>query len=160
MDSSVRASRPKHVIFGWLQVAKRVVVSDWPTDAPWALYHPQFRHGLHPTNVVYVGAERLTLPGMKPCVIPGAGLFPAFTLKLQLTEPACSRPSVWLLPAWFHPTGRASALTYHSHLSRWQESKAGVTLKSAGRGQEFVLDCDDYPEAVSWLRELLALATT
>src|ERR1035441_10298916 len=26
----VRGSRPMHVIFGWLQVAKRIAVSDWP----------------------------------------------------------------------------------------------------------------------------------
>jgi hypothetical protein len=32
-------------------------------------------------------------------------------------------------------------------------------LDSAYRGQEFVLNCDDYPEAIDWLRELLVLAT-
>jgi hypothetical protein len=34
----------------------------------------------------------------------------------------------------------------------------GVMLKAASRGQEFVLDCDDYPEAIHWLAELLMLA--
>jgi hypothetical protein len=48
-------------------------------------------------------------------------------------------------------------LTYHGDLSRWRTSTAGVTLDSAARGQEFVLDCDDYPEAIEWLRERLAL---
>src|ERR1700733_4004030 len=55
----VRGSRPMHVIFGWLQVAKRVAVSDWPTGADWALYHPHFRREPNPSNVLYVGAERL-----------------------------------------------------------------------------------------------------
>jgi hypothetical protein len=31
-------------------------------------------------------------------------------------------------------------------------------LTAASRGQEFVLDCDDYPEAISWVAELLKLA--
>src|ERR1035438_5789487 len=61
----VRGSRPMHVIFGWLQVAERVAVSNWPTDAAWALYHPHFRREPHPKNVVYVGAERFTLPGLE-----------------------------------------------------------------------------------------------
>jgi hypothetical protein len=34
----------------------------------------------------------------------------------------------------------------------------GVMLKAASRGQEFVLDCDDYPEVITWLAELLKLA--
>lgn len=154
-----RGSKPIHVLFGWLQVAKRVAVSNWPTDAAWALYHPHFRREPHPTNVLYVGAERLALPDTRSYAIPGAGLFPAFTPKLQLTEPQCSRPGLWLLPEWFHPDEPAHALTYHGRPARWQESKAGVMLASACRGQEFVLDCDDYPEAVGWLRELLAAAT-
>jgi hypothetical protein len=155
----VRGSRSKHVIFGWLQVAKRVAVSNWPTDAAWALYHPHFRRAPHPRNVLYVSAERLALPGLDSCPIPGAGLFPGFTPELQLTEPECSRPSLWLLPKWFHPKRRASALTYHRDPASWQVSKAGVILASASRGQEFVLNCDDYPESVTWLLELLALTT-
>jgi hypothetical protein len=31
-------------------------------------------------------------------------------------------------------------------------------LDSAARGQEFVLNCDDYPEATDWLKEVLAMA--
>jgi hypothetical protein len=108
-------------------------------------------------NVLYVGAERLTLPGLKLLSIPGAGLFPHFTPELQLTEQGSRLPSRWLLPEWFHPEGRSSALTYHNHLSRWRTSAAGVALASAARGQEFVLNCDDYPEASGWLNEVVAL---
>jgi hypothetical protein len=96
---------------------------------------------------------------LESSAIPGAGLFAAFNPKLQLTEPQCVRPGRWLLPEWFHPDGRASALTYHGGAARWQKSKAGVILDSAYRGQEFVLNCDHYPEAINWLRELLVLAT-
>lgn len=106
----------------------------------------------------YVAAERLVLPGLKSPDVPGGGLFPAFTPKLQLTEPSCRRTSQWLLPEWFHPNGRGSVLTYHGDESRWQKVKDGVMLTAASRGQEFVLDCDDYPEAMTWLAELLTLA--
>jgi len=41
---------------------------------------------------------------------------------------------------------------------RWRESNADVMLDFVARRQEFILDCDDYPEAVGWLRELLATA--
>ena len=51
-------------------------------------------------------------------------------------------------------------LTYHGDQSRWQRVNEGVMLKAASTGQEFVLDCDDYPEAVTWLAELLRLATS
>ena len=153
----VRGCRPVHVIFGWLQIAQRVAVSQWSSDERWALYHPHFRREPHPTNVVYVAAERLVLPGMKPSTIPGAGLFPGFTPKLQLTEPQCSRLSLWLLPEWFHPKRRASTLTYHGDPANWQMSKAGVLLSSVSRGQEFVLNCDHYPEGITWLHELLLL---
>ena len=29
-------------------------------------------------------------------------------------------------------------------------------LEAAARGQEFVLDCDDYPEAYEWIARLLS----
>ena len=83
----VRGSCPIHVIFGWFQIAERVAVSNWPDEAAWALRHPHFRRESDPTNVLYVGAERLALPGLRSLSIPGAGLFPQFTPELQLTEP-------------------------------------------------------------------------
>jgi hypothetical protein len=151
----VRSCRPIHVIFGWLQVAERVPVCEWPDGAEWALYHPHFHRQRHEANVIYVAAERLVLPGLKSPAVPGAGLFPVFTPHLQLTEPSCHRTTLWLLPECFDPKNRGSVLTYHSKLFLWQRVKEGVMLKAASRGQEFVLNCDDYPEAVNWLRELM-----
>jgi len=59
---------------------------------------------------------------------------------------------------WFDPNNRGSVLTYHGDQSRWRRLKDGLMLKAASRGQEFVLDCDDYPEAITRLAELLKLA--
>jgi hypothetical protein len=153
----VRGSHRIHVMFGWLQVAERVAVAHWPGGVDWGLYHPHFHLESYPNNVIYVSTERLTLPGFGSSAIPGAGRFPRFHPKLQLTGPQSSRPGLWLLPDWFHPNERASALTYHGDPVRWQKSEAGVTLNSASRGQEFVLNCDDYPKAINWLHDLLAL---
>jgi hypothetical protein len=44
-------------------------------------------------------------------------------------------------------------LTYHGDHSRWEKVKDGVMLTAVSRGQEFVLDCDHYPEAINWLAE-------
>jgi hypothetical protein len=151
----VRSSRPVHVIFGWLQVADRVAVSNWPCDATWAAYHPHFRRKPHPRNMVYVGADHLTAPELHSGRVPGAGLFTRFTPKLQLTEPSCSRPGLWLLPEWFYPRSRRSALSYHGDLGRWSTHGDGVLLSSVSRGQEFVIDCGDYPDAFGWVAGLL-----
>ena len=78
----------------------------------------------------------------------GAGAFPCFA-------PESSAPSTWLMPEWFHPKGRGSALSYHGDLSRWWHTNGGVVLTAASRGREFVLDCGDYPEAICWLKRLL-----
>jgi len=153
----LRGSRPIHLIFGWLQVAERVGVSNWPAESSWALRHPHFRREADPINVLYIGADHLDLPGLTPS-IPGAGLFNHFRPELQLTDPESRLPSHWLLPQWFHPEGRRSALTYHSDASRWHRSANGVALRSAARGQEFVLNCDDYPESIEWLGGLAALS--
>ena len=70
-------SRPMHVIFGWLQIAKRVRVSDWPPDEDWATYHPHFQAQFrlkysNVSNVVYVATEQLSLPGVASLSIHGA----------------------------------------------------------------------------------------
>ena len=156
----VRGSKPVHSLFGWLQIADRVPVSAWPTSDRWALYHPHFARQPSPSNVIYTSTERLTLPSGKPTGFAGAGTFSQFSPTLCLTAPGSDRPGRWLLPKWFHPDGRGSVLTYHSNRVRWEVSDRGAVLSSASRGQEFVLDCDHYPEAVDWLKELLSCAFT
>ena len=158
-----RNSRPMHVIFGWLQIQEQVAVSNWPTDKPWALDHPHFHETFrkkhsHSLNVVYVATERLSLPGLDRLHIDGAGTVPCFSPHLRLTKPDCPQPSRWLLPSWFSPKNRASKLTFHSKYDRWHEHPDGVELATVGRGQEFVLNCSDYPEAVPWLSGLLGAA--
>lgn len=154
----VREARPMHVLFGWLQVAERIPVSSWEADDQWALYHPHFARQPHPSNVIYDSEKCLHLPGCASNQIAGAGTFQLYSPKLQLTDPESLRPGRWLLPEWFNPEHRASTLSFHGDASRWETGKGGVFLSSVSRGQEFVLNCDDYPEAISWLYRLFTPA--
>ncbi len=86
--------------------------------------------------------------------LPGGGVFPRFHEGLRLTDPDSQRRSRWRLPPWFHPAKRLSALGYHGRSDRWQRVDGAVQLATVGRGQEFVLDIDHYPEALAWLRTL------
>ena len=61
--------------------------------------------------------------------------------------------TLWELPAWFFPESKP-ALTYHGKMDRWQRKEENVLLKSASRGQEFILQTEHYPEAKSWLNEI------
>ncbi|MDB5906423.1 MAG: hypothetical protein JWP34_537 [Massilia sp.] len=67
---------------------------------------------------------------------------------LTLTKPGCSR-SVWSLPSWFAPEGRVP-LNYHPNPDSWKNEEGSVTLRSAAKGQEFVINGDVYPQLESW----------
>jgi hypothetical protein len=155
-----RDSKPMHALFGWLQIGFRIIVSEWPATERWAHYHPHFMREKDPRNVLYVSRDWLTIPGCKTKDIPAAGTFESISQQLILTAPESTNPSRWLLPEWFHPGSRPSALSYHKAHSRWSRDERGTVLSSAGRGQEFVLDCDDYPEALGWLQGLFKISST
>ena len=81
-------------------------------------------------------------------------IFPAYDDRLQLTKPGHSR-SRWSLPGWFAPILPRAPLGYHRDPQRWQRAGDQVELACVGRGQEFVLDTDWYPEALPWIQDLL-----
>ena len=151
----LRNQRQKHVIFGWLQIDEMIDLRRQHADASWADYHPHFSLNARSKNVLYVAKRILELPGLAGCNVSGAGTFPRFVPDLQLTDMNAHLVSRWLLPRWFHPDGHKSVLSYHGDLSRWQLNEHEAILSTVGRGQEFVLDCDDYPEAVAWLVNLM-----
>ena len=152
-------SADRHVLFGWLQVGAVLPAAERERLPEWILEHPHCSAGPFAANdSLYIAAAWLTLPGREgqPHALPGAGLFPRYRPELCLTAPGESR-SMWALPRWFHPADRESALTYHGNPDRWLLAPDGeqVLLQSVGRGQEFVLNCEDYPEAVAWAAGLL-----
>lgn len=146
-----------HAIFGWLQIGQTWSIDEATALPDWLALHP---HG-HPTfrqqnssagNVIFVAASDLVID-QRPMGVPGGGIFPRLTSRLQLTGLQSQRRSQWQLPRWFYPTANRPPLTYHGDLGRWTPQPNHTLLQSVGRGQEFVLDCDAYPESWAWLAQ-------
>jgi hypothetical protein len=150
----VQGAPDLHVIFGWLQVERRISLTEDAREIPpWALYHPHCLGARYSkVDSLYISTERLRLAGTD-IDRPGAGVFERFDPARCLTAVGKSR-STWRLPGWFHPAGKNSALSYHGSPARWKREGDHVLLNNVGRGQEFVLDCEQYPQALDWLREL------
>jgi hypothetical protein len=150
----------RHVIWGWLQVEEILPVDPNRTRLSWARYHPHLAREADPANVVILATSRLAVPGAserhgRKAFLSGAGVFPRYRPALQLTAADRAGVSTWRLPSWFHPAGRASSLSYHGDSARWTREGDAVLLRSVGRGQEFVLDGDDYPELLPWAAQLI-----
>jgi hypothetical protein len=147
-----------HVLYGWLQVgSSRRITPELRLELPWAAYHDHLKRE-RPHNHLYIAAKRLHL-GAGTAKLPGAGVFRRFQQPLCLTAPDRSR-SIWALPKWFFPGDGRNALSYHGDPARWEPGPRCVWLRTVGRGQEFVLDLEDYPEALSWVQSILRLAAS
>jgi Nucleotide modification associated domain 3 len=154
----VRAAPHQHVLFGWLEVDEVLPIVLDRTGCldrhPWILDHPHVSNPGHYNNAL----NQLYVARSKSRFVPkagfGAGKFPMYQDRLRLTLPGSSR-TVWRLPEWCMPTEEKPPLSYHPLGPRWSKDAQGVVLKSAAKGQEFVLDADFYPEAEPWLANLL-----
>lgn len=154
-----RTAPDLHVIFGWLQIEDMVQPTVDAGSVPaWASEHPHVRRArsMATNNTVYCGARCLEVPTVSGR-FSGAGVFDTLSPSLTLTAEAQNR-SVWQLPPWFSPTPGKPPLSFHADPRRWESEKSYCRLKTVGRGQEFVLDCDYYPEAFGWLEQLLSNA--
>jgi hypothetical protein len=159
-----RSAPHLHAIFGWLQVGEVVEVppgreADVLERFPWLADHPHLHvppNELWGRNVVYVASDKFTLPGAECAATPGGGVFKTFSTRLVLTDPKADNRSTWLLPRWFAGHGSQPTLSYHSDPSRWTQCGDMVRLSAVAKGQEFVLDCRDRPEAASWLTSIVS----
>ncbi len=144
-----------HVIYGWLQVGAVIPCTDRQlSDIPWARYHPHFRGGY---GTAYIASDKLDL-GRNTRDIPGGGQFTGYHECLRLTAPNSLSRRSWQLPGWFYPRNGCLPLTYHPNKASFRRNGKYTILESAGRGQEFVLNSRDYPEAVSWARRFILTA--
>ncbi len=145
-----------HAIFGWLKVGEIWRVDgEPPRHLAWAAYHPHLNsRRARKHNTLYVAASELGLPAAAKA-LRGGGVFPRLREELCLSAPGHSR-SVWRLPPWFHPQAARKPLSYHEAPARWTTRRQHVLLRTTAPGQEFVLDCHDYPEAAAWLSQLFA----
>jgi hypothetical protein len=151
----VRNARPYHVIWGWLQVAEVLHLGyARPHGYDWAEYHPHFNRANDPNNVVYIAQSDLRIEGLSES-LPGAGTFSHFSPGQRLTASDAVNVTTWELPGWFHPGQNRQPLTYHADSKRWEKRDDRTVLKSVARGQEFVLNCDEYPEAMQWAGDLI-----
>ena len=149
-----KKSPPYHAIWGWLQIGEILPLCDPRSSGyKWASYHPHFNRNPDPNNVVYLASDNLCLGDRESQT--GAGVFPRCTKDLILTSKNAQTPSEWELPDWFFPSDSRKPLTYHSDPTRWKKLGTQTILQSVARGQEFILDCDDYPSAIPWLEHML-----
>ena len=128
----------KHVLWGWLQIGEVLKLDSVTPEIPdWLNYHPHVRGHDYTNNTIYISKN--------------AGVFESFRENLQLTLPNSPSLTNWKLPLWMYPSGGKTPLTYHSNMDRWTKEKDYVLLKSVSKGQEFILNCDEYPETIDWL---------
>jgi hypothetical protein len=145
-----RGAPDLHVLFGWLRVSEVWRLYESPRQTPdWALEHPHVVANLGSRNTVYVSRDAQS-----------GGVFPSFRPDLALTAPGVRLRTSWRLPEWFHPRGRGSMLTYHRKDQFSSDDSDFVLVDSAKRGQEFVLDTADYPEAEAWVESLVRHSVT
>jgi len=146
----------RHVLWGWLQIEEVLKVDECNLPRyEWAKYHPHFHRNSDTNNTLYVAPRYLTLPGVAAEGLVGAGVFRHFQEQLVLTASAATTPSQWELPQWFYPRDGKCPLTYHSDMARWKRTESGTRLNVVARGQEFILDTRNFPEAIEWLKGLL-----
>ena len=142
-----KQSRPKHIIWGWMQVGEVMLAGEAPK---WLSYHPHCQPSAPDTDLLYLARESLSLDQR----FVGAGSFERASEKLCLTAKESSKPSLWCLPKWFYPKKR-EPLSFHAKRERWSLKGGSCLLQSVARGQEFVLDTGAYPEAIEWLISLM-----
>ena len=143
-----------HLIFGWLQVGqvfhehKISQLPKWLQSHPHACGHSAKARN----NVIYVAKHKLDIDGLAE--IDGGGVFDTFSPTRVLTAEEAASRSIWKLPSWFAAEPR---LSYHRNADRWKLSNSTCQLQTVGRGQEFVLDCENRPEAITWIRSLFGV---
>ncbi len=158
-DNFAWNGEPLHVIWGWLQVGTILAVDEARSQLErkthaWMRDHPHFAFPVGtPNNTLYVAGDRLVLPSEVSVDEPAAGVFETYDASRQLTADR-ERVSAWRLPIWFLPRGRPP-LSYHQDSARWSVRDGSALLRSAARGQEFVLDAAAYPEAMAWAASLI-----
>lgn len=125
-----------HRIFGYLKVERVCAVAELSaTDRAdlRQLDHPHVVRALVTNDTIYRG-EGLHAAKANP--------------ELRLTRPG-GPVSQWIVPPWLPKLG----LTYHGDTRRWAKS-GELTLVS--RGQEFVCDIGDHPEATAWVASAIS----
>lgn len=153
----VRGAPDRHIIYGWLAVGEVVDLTGETECPPWLnawRHHPHLNNMWDKSrNCLYLSAKRLTLHQRS---LKGAGMFGKLNDSRILTGQHQGQRSVWNLPGWFHPDQQTTTLSYHEDARRWSRAGDRCTLKSVGRGQEFVINSNDQNGMRDWTTAIFA----
>lgn len=137
----------EHRIFGWLQIedVERTGTDPKPTLGrhPWLHEHPHVHGQWSDSNTIYLASQSLSFR-------PECRGWGVFERGLRLTAAENSLPSTWRVPSWLNPLTDGTGMTYHPP-HRWNRS---AMCQIAARGQEFVADIGERPDAMKWLTRL------
>ena len=152
-----RGDRGFQAIWAWMEIAEAMPAEKFAARHPWAWrQHPH----LHPVVPPHYTRNTIYAATAASSLVPGALGAAAlrYSGKSCLTKPGSS-PSVWSLPACFHPDSTKTPLTFHGSRQRWSAiHEDEVTLRSVAPGQEFVVPVSEGIE--DWLTDLIATAST
>ena len=137
----VRSDKPKHIIFGYLQIEEILKVNEKKKCPDWMERHPHAckRRREAKNNAIYVSRDNLTWNSK----LKGAGTF-LYNERLVLTKTGFSK-SRWELDDIF----RKVPISCHSG-KNW---KPEGYFQTNGIGQEFVVHADKQVE--KWVKDLI-----
>lgn len=130
-------SAPHHRIFGYLYVGDVIHLADCDDETrSWfaKMDHPHALQMHARNDALWFGRGETHAPA-----IDG--------LRLTVAE---GPPSLWQVPAWLAETG----LSYHDKAERWLPDNR---LQSVARGQEFVTDIGERPDAREWAGRMIGM---
>ncbi|KAJ3299676.1 hypothetical protein HK104_007747 [Borealophlyctis nickersoniae] len=148
----VRGAPDRHVIFGYMNVSQCLPVDDIRDPLELGL-DPNFAHfgrPVDPFNTLYMSPKSMIVQGRK---VPGAGLIPVVGPTNVLTRCGETR-RMWELPEFLHPTTGVE-ISCNKEINRWSLCEGRCELKSAMRGQEFVIQGLDAKKRDEWLASIL-----
>lgn len=136
----------KHVLWGYMEIGD-VIKIDWNGSYPECyLKHPHFEDRNRGKNTAYIATDKLSFNPN----IAGAGTF-KFDESLVLScDPKYK--TTWKLPKFFHPD-YGTQMTYHNNKDRWELNDDCCILKSAYRGQEFVIS--ESSDVENWVKNII-----
>ena len=162
----VKSAPDLHILYGWLQISELIRVNEYHQTLnlfniekgrnipEWLKEHPHLiGNSYGDLDTLYLSTDKLTVNNITTDY-PGSGMFNFLNKKHILTKNGKTR-SVWQLPNWMYPSGQKLPLSYNEKLDKWIQKDGEVLLRIASRGQEFVLDTSFYPEANSWLIDVI-----
>lgn len=160
-NSFAKDALPFHALFGYLHVGEVLKVDgkedqseleEIYKDHPHIRYRDYYKSKAKQkkggySNAIFIASDELAKG------IPGWGTF-TYDESLRLSAPGYNK-SVWKLPACFR-YNKNRPITYNENKKNFCNlSDDEVLLKTAGRGQEFVIK-DPSREMVDWAMELIS----